>query len=165
MDKNKVFLLYPGFHTVYGPYSRPDGRLHVILIGSDLKGNQIRRTVSYPKLLVEINLGKRLLDNETIDHQDRDSNNNNLSNFVVRPRSEHVSLDATRIFVENVNCCYCDKSFMPSISQIKNRSAQNTSGPFCSSQCSGKYGASVQNGAPKIEKIAIPVIHYKLDKI
>jgi len=45
---------------VYGPYTRKDGRQHVILYE-----NGTRKTVSYPKYLLETKLGRPLDSNET----------------------------------------------------------------------------------------------------
>ena len=164
MDKTTVFLLYPSFHMVYGPYTRPDGRQHVILIGRDIQGNEIRRTVSYPKLLAEINLGRRLLDNETVDHQDRDFNNNDFSNFVIRPKAEHSSLDALRVRVGDVNCPICGESFTPTRNQLGER-VSHKPGPFCSKKCASSYKFKVKNDFPQIERTHVEVTYYRLDKI
>lgn len=164
MDKQKLLQLYPDYNKVYGPYGRDDGRQHVILIGRDIQGNEIRRTVSYPKLLAEINLGRRLLDNETVDHQDRDFNNNDFSNFVIRPKAEHSSLDALRVRVGDVNCQICGESFTPTRNQLGER-VSHKPGPFCSKKCASSYRFKVQNDFPQIERTHVEVTYYRLDKI
>lgn len=125
---------------MYGPYTRPDGRKHVVLTGD----NGYRRTVSFPKFIKELELSMSL-DGLTVDHLDRDKTNDDLSNLVVRPRSEHIKLDATRVKVSPVLCPICGTEFIPSKAQ-RSKYHSERAGPFCSRSCAGKYGKSVQMG-------------------
>lgn len=52
-------------YMIYGPYARSDGRKHMILIDE----NGFRTTISYPKYLMEQYLGRKLADDETVDHK------------------------------------------------------------------------------------------------
>ena len=72
MDLNKKILLdlYPDYKYICGPYLRKDGRKQITLIG-----NNKRKTISYPKALVEAHLGGRLSNDETVDHKDRNKQN------------------------------------------------------------------------------------------
>ena len=63
---------------VYGPYTRKDGRQHVVLYESG-----VPKTVSYPKFLLEQKLGRSLNADETCDHIDNDYTNNDVSNLQV----------------------------------------------------------------------------------
>jgi len=63
---------------VYGPYTRKDGRQHIILY--DYATN-LRRTVSYPRYLLEQKLGHKLEDWEDADHIDNDKTNNDINNL------------------------------------------------------------------------------------
>ena len=75
---------------VYGPYTRPDGRQHVILIFEDGQ----RRTVSYPKYLMEQKLGRELdPDLETINHKNGDFTDNRWENLEILSRVDHAHLD------------------------------------------------------------------------
>ena len=166
MDKQKLLQLYPDYNKVYGPYGRDDGRKHVILNNTDLpKGDKNKlKTISYPKALKEIDLGRVLLPNETVDHDDRNFSNNDPNNLIVRDRSDHSRLDATRVKVEKVFCIVCDTYFEPSKDQISSQ-AGNHAGPFCSRQCSGMYGSAIQNNkVTKTDRTKINKTYYKLDK-
>lgn len=78
---------------VHGPYKRKDGRQIVIVVEN--KG--LRRTVSYPKWLMEVQLGRKLDPNlETVDHIDSNFDNNDLSNLRIVPRPEHSADDTRR---------------------------------------------------------------------
>lgn len=71
---------------LYGPYKRrSDGRWIVIVNGV---------TVSYPKYLMEQHLGRKLSVFETVDHIDKNPNNNNMSNLRVISHSLNACLGA-----------------------------------------------------------------------
>ena len=157
-DITKVQLVYPEQLKVYGPYFRADGRKHVVLTGN----NGYRRTVSFPKFIKELEMQVSLGD-LTIDHQDRDKTNDDLDNLVVRPRSEHVKLDVTRIKVSPVLCPICGTEFIPSKAQ-RSKYHSGRAGPFCSRSCAGRYGKSVQMGGPVLTREPIIIEKYQLDK-
>lgn len=169
LDKVKLLELYPAYDSVLGPYLRPDGRKHIVLNNSSLsKGIKGKtKTISYPKAIVESNIGRTLLPNETIDHDDRDKMNNSSENLIIRDRSIHASLDAIKVQVEPVSCVQCGFKFEPSKAQ-RNSQALNggpePAGPFCSRRCSGIYGANVQNGGEKLERQEIKKMYYREDK-
>lgn len=121
---------------VYGPYIRKDGRQHVILINS--LGQ--RRTVSYPKWIMENFLGRILDPNlETIHHKDKNFNNNNLSNLEILPRNIHAKQDAKRVQVIELICSMCKNSFMCRIDKnFRGNRKKGRSGPYCSKTCAGK---------------------------
>lgn len=70
---------------IYGPYTRKDGRKHVIL----RKDGKLQ-TISYPRFLLEEKLGRKLLPEETVDHIDEDLSNDDLSNLQVLSRAENA---------------------------------------------------------------------------
>ena len=169
LNKDNLLKLYPTYNSVLGPYTRPDGRMHVVLNDSSApKGQKGKtRTISYPKAVVESNIGRTLLPNETIDHNDRDKTNHQENNLVIRGRSIHAALDAVRVTVDLVNCVECGKSFEPSKGQRNSQASKNgtePAGPFCSRQCSGQYGARVQNGGTKLERQEVTKTYYRKDK-
>lgn len=169
LDKEKLLELYPEYDSVYGPYTRQDGRKYIILNNSSVpsRSKERKRTVSYPKALVESNIGVRLLPNETIDHNDRNIDNNSKDNLIIRNKSEHSSLDAVRVKVELVSCVECGIIFEPSIKQRSTqvgKGAPEPYGPFCSRSCTGKYGARVQNGGEKLTRKEVPKSYYRIKK-
>ena len=150
---------------VYGPYTRKDGRQHVVLVEGKKK-----TSMSYPKFLMEKHLGRKLEESETVDHKDRDITNNDLSNLQVLTRKAHIEEDVTRVRrVEGV-CVWCGNLVKKRRPNQLHRNAQlGKAGPFCSRACSGKYGAAVQHG--KIQRFEaqpeMPIeerIYYKNQK-
>lgn len=131
---------YADDFKVFGPYKRKDGRQIVVII----ENNGKRRTVSYPKWLMELQLGRRLDINETIDHWDSDFNNNNLDNLKVIDRVEHSRQDTRRVKNIKFDCAWCDKEFERSPRLIRDKSKKNKAGPFCSRPCAGRYSRMLQ---------------------
>ena len=110
-------------YKVYGPYKRRDGRQHVIL-----KKDKIKITVSYPKYLMELHIGRKLLENETIDHIDRDVNNNNFNNLRIIDKVKHEREDVIRNKDIKVKCSWCGKAFIVKGSNISQRNRSCGSG-------------------------------------
>jgi len=130
---------------IYGPYYRKDGRQHVILMSLD----GTRRTVSYPKFLKEQALGRYLDPNqETIDHLDRNPNNNRPTNLRILPRSKHAAEDVTRVKLVNTNCITCGEALKRRPNDLESNAKQCKAGPFCK-PCAGRYGVQIQQGYPR----------------
>lgn len=145
---------------VHGPYKRRDGRQIVIVV--ERKGK--RRTVSYPKWLMELQIGRKLdPDLETVDHIDSDFDNNDLSNLRLVERSQHSGDDTRRVKLVKFNCAWCDKEFERSPRLIRDKAKKNKAGPFCSRACAGKYSRMLQ--LKLIDKMdsqqAIDSVYYK----
>lgn len=135
-------MAYADNFTIYGPYKRKkDSRQIVIVV--DRKGK--KRTVSYPKWLMEIQMGRPLdKDLETVDHWDSNIDNNDLSNLRIIPRSEHSANDTRRVKNVVFECAWCDKEFERSPRLIRDKAKKNKAGPFCSRNCAGKYSRMLQ---------------------
>lgn len=126
---------------VHGPYKRKDGRQIVIVV----ENNGNRRTVSYPKWLMELQLGRRLdPDLETVDHWDTNIDNNDISNLRLMPRHEHSTEDTRRVKLVQFTCAWCDKEFERSPRLVRDKAKKNKAGPFCSRACAGKYSRKLQ---------------------
>lgn len=136
---------------IYGPYIRKDGRKHVIVRHPTTRK---ATTVSYPKYLMEIQLGRKLDPNlETIDHKNNDFTDNSFENLRIIPRNQHASEDALRVIIQPMKCVWCS-NLVPEkrlISRRRNLTCKSMSGPFCSRKCGGEYGAELQNH--RIDKI------------
>lgn len=115
---------------VYGPYLRKDGRLHVVLYG-----NGVRRTISYPKFLMEKHLGRELEPNETVDHIDNDPLNNSLDNLRILSREDNARRGVAEGEVIIVVCAVCGKEFARKRYIELKRVNQGQNGPFCSDRC------------------------------
>ena len=135
---------------VHGPYVRPDKRSIVIII--DEKGK--RRTVSYPKYLMEQHLGRVLdPDTETVDHIDRNHENNDINNLRIMPRSDHSRADTRRVIPIELTCAMCKTPFHRSPRLLRDKSKKGKSGPFCSRVCAGRYARKLQLGL--IDKLPV----------
>lgn len=163
LDKESLLNLYKEYTNVLGPYTRKDNRQHVILNNANLPKNDKNKlkTISYPKALVESIIGRTLLENETIDHIDRNYLNNSLDNLRIVDKVFHAQEDAVRVFVNEISCQICNNKFKPSKSQ---RNTYYKAGPFCSRKCAGKYGKSVQITGNKTNRNIINKEYFKIDK-
>lgn len=132
---------YEDNFKIFGPYRRKDSRQIVIVV--DRKGK--RRTVSYPKWIMECQLGRPLdKDLETIDHMDSNFENNELDNLRIVPRNEHSGDDTRRVKYVKFNCAWCDEQFERSPRLVRDKARKNKAGPFCSRTCAGKYSRMLQ---------------------
>lgn len=68
-----------------------DGRIRCVLVYND----GTKKTISYPKLLMENYLGRKLLPEEQVHHIDENPLNNDLSNLMVVLRGEHQRQHST----------------------------------------------------------------------
>ena len=126
---------------VYGPYTRKDGRQHVILY-QDGK----RKTISYPKYLLEQKLGRLLLCNETCDHINGDHTDNRFENLQVLSRTDNIRKQAALKPRElgTFTCPVCNCSFTKPMNHIRHNRKQHKSGPYCSRSCAGKHSRAEQ---------------------
>lgn len=162
--KENILKLYPEFDRVYGVHYRKDGRLTILLTKSWVhKGCKGRnKTISYPKALMEVYLNKRLSEDETVDHIDKNPLNNDTDNLQILSRSDHASLDCKRRSSVFLTCDYCGISFEATRNQIANRHTGRKLHSFCSKTCSGKYGKEVQCShiVPKESSSSVIVTYY-----
>lgn len=137
-------------YKIYGPYkSKKDNRLRIVAVYKNEK-----KTISYPKYLLEMELNRYLAENETIHHIDGNPLNNDLSNLKILSRKEHCKLDAKRRKDEILTCQWCKKIFVVKGYKLKDRNRHQTNS-FCSKQCVGKYGKHIQLGGKVFDKVHI----------
>lgn len=130
---------------IYGPYVRKDGISIIICIRAD--GS--RTTVSYPKYLTELRLGRYLDVNETVDHFDGDFLNNEVSNLRVMDFVDHIKDDCKRLVQMSFKCPTCNKEFSlvgKKLSWCLSNRKRGMAGPFCGRSCAAKYSRLVQIG-------------------
>lgn len=129
---------------VHGPYtSEKDGRQRVVIVFEDLS----KKTVSYPKYLLEQELGRELdPDLETVDHIDTNFLNNERSNLRIIPRSKHCKEDAIHVELVEIECALCGMKAKKKGKDLLNNKKQGKAGPFCGRSCAGKYNSYVQYG-------------------
>jgi hypothetical protein len=127
---------------IYGPYKHPRTQRKIVIIIHD---NGKRETISYPKFLMELYLGRKMhKDKETVDHIDSDIDNNSLENFRVLPRAFHSAEDTRRVKPVTLKCSWCNKKFERFPRIIRDKARQGKRGQFCSRVCAGKYGRGLQ---------------------
>jgi len=119
---------------IYGPYLRPDGRKHVILVEGRSK-----TTISYPKFLL-MELGIQFGPYDEVHHRDGDFTNNTVTNLVKISKFTHASshkLGTAKYMT--VTCESCGGEFELLVRQHKgNQLRQGRAGPYCSKSCAGK---------------------------
>ena len=124
-------------------YKGRDGRLRIYI-------QQEKRLMSYPKYLMEQELGHSLMPNEEVHHKDENPLNNDLTNLEVRMHGEHQAEHATKYYDITAVCGWCGKEFLWTSTQQSHfysnqRIRETTSNtPFCSRQCAGKHNRHFQ---------------------
>lgn len=126
---------------VYGPYERKDGRRHVILYE-----NGVRTTQSYPRYLMEQHLGRKLTENEEVDHINEDVGDDRIENLQLLSKFDNLQKSRFRLHQAQLRvfiCPICDREFELTERQYKgNQIHQNKPGPYCSRSCAGKANAA-----------------------
>ncbi|EKD89748.1 MAG: hypothetical protein ACD_33C00002G0040 [uncultured bacterium] len=116
-------------------YKENSGRRYIILAKNGLN---IRHTILLSRALMEVK-EDRILDEylETVDHIDRNNQNDNINNLRIIAKNIHSLEDSVFIEVDPVNCPVCDNLFIPNRRQ-RTMSKINKLGIFCSYLCSMK---------------------------
>ena len=121
-----------------------------------------KRVVSYPRLIMENYLNRRLLKTEDVHHKDGNPLNNEIDNLEVLDHKEHDRMHALsnseflnqKYFDKEMICPVCKKIFIWTRNQqasyySRTRRTEQTrkyerQPPCCSKVCAGKYAASIQ---------------------
>lgn len=125
-----------------GPYVNNKGRLFIIV-----KENNSYKTISYPRYLMEQELGRPLAADEDVHHKDGDYLNNDIDNLEIRKRGEHQREHSLKYPLEIKSICSeCGKEFILTREQ-RNKFLQGKSKRFfCSRRCAGICGRKEQLG-------------------
>lgn len=134
-------MAYGDDFRIFGPYYNGRYNRQIVIV---VDKNGKRRTISYPKWIMELQLGRKLGPDDTIDHLDGDHENNDINNLKVVPRSEHSADDTRRVKEVELECAWCGKKFKRSPRLLREKARKGKAGPFCSRVCSGKYSRMLQ---------------------
>lgn len=139
-------------------YKHKNGRLMAYI-------KETQQVVSYPRLIMEEVIGRKLLPNEQVHHKDGNPLNNDIDNLEVLTFEEHLKIHAeeNRKYYDKLMICpMCGKEFLWTAQQQmrfhtnakrKRYKYQSIGLPFCSKSCAGKYGREVQkNNDIKVHK-------------
>ncbi len=128
---------------IRGPYTQKNGRKTVMIVYKD----KSKRTVSYPKYLRELELGKELDPvKETTQHKDGNFNNNLPDNLETLPLDVHAAIDKKRAKLVKVNCIWCGVECFKKARRLTSNSKQGKAGPFCGYSCVAKYRCAKRYG-------------------
>ena len=147
---------------VFGPYCNKAGRNFVILLFED----GTRKTMSEARWLYQEHFGP-IKNDLTVDHINRDRNDNRMENLQLLPRSDHSAADTRRVKMVKFRCLMCNKKVERSPRLIRDKSSKGKVSQFCSRQCAGRYSREVQLGLR--EKAPVPKPpkskYYRRDKV
>lgn len=140
-------------------YDCKDGRKRI-----DVIAENYRKTFQLAKIVLEVKLGRKLVDNETVDHIDGDKTNDSPENLRVLSHPENAADSVIRLKSNKFNCPQCNISFELTGKKLKdavNNRAKGKAGPFCGRSCAGRYGTSIQHhDAIPLEIITIERKYY-----
>ena len=95
-------------YEIINTYVCKDGRERAYCYDENGK----RKVISYPRVLVENKLGRKLLPDEDIHHIDGDRLNNNIDNLQVKMHGEHQREHSQKYFDKTVKCEIYGKEFV-----------------------------------------------------
>jgi hypothetical protein len=119
--------------TIYGPYRRPDYRKHVIVYDG-----KNRRTISYPKFLMECKLQRELTKDETVDHKDNDVLGNEYENLQLMSRADNIRKSTKGITTVEITCIRCGRKATKRKADVDANKRKGCAGPYCSKSCAGR---------------------------
>ena len=132
--------------TRYHVYQCSDNRTRVY-------DSVTKKVTSFPRMIMELFLGRELKENEEVHHIDGDPKNNDLTNLEVVDGTIHRRVHQTKYTDKEMTCPMCGKTFIWSAkSQLRQHQNQNRkieksiSGPFCSKHCAGLHSRLEQLG-------------------
>ena len=121
--------------------NQKDGRSRVVIVDDDGK----HTSKSYPRFLVEQNIGRKLSPEEDVHHKDGDATNNNIDNLEVILHGEHQKMHSTKYIDAERVCCVCGKKFIFTGKQQRNYYTDlkrgKRRGITCSKRCASILGS------------------------
>lgn len=89
--KSKILALYPEYNRITGPTIASDDRARVGFRNTETGEKTIRQLA---KVKLEVKIGRRLTNDETVDHIDENKTNDEFDNLQVLSRSENAAKGA-----------------------------------------------------------------------
>lgn len=124
---------------LYGPYTRKDGRKHIVWYD---RATGVRVTQSYPRYLMEQHLGRQLEEWETVDHINEDYTDDRIENLQLLTIEENAAKSASFKPSEELyefNCPVCGKLTAKKMRNVKANKKKGCAGPFCGKKCAREY--------------------------
>lgn len=131
------------------------------LIVSCRKPDEKYTTRSYPRVIMEEKLGRKLRSDEEVHHKDHNPDNNDPNNLEVMLKKYHIkrhSEENSKYKNKFMKCPWCECTFIWTKKQQsearqnsnrKDKKNKHIMGPFCSKHCCGAYTRQVQLGRIK----------------
>jgi hypothetical protein len=133
---NNFYKLYPNCTIINKYISSADNRCRIML-----RKNNKKYGMSYAKFLMQLNLGRLLSFNETVDHIDNNPLNNKLSNLQLLSRKDNNVKSSSGEFYVNMYCPNCGTEFAISF-RNSHYKMKNLKHNFCSRKCSGEFATT-----------------------
>lgn len=126
-------------------YTGKDDRTRVVIQNDD--GTMTSK--SYPRILMEENLGRPLEPNEDVHHIDGDKTNNSIDNLEIKMHGEHQREHMpVKYFDKKVTCQVCGKEFIYTAKQQSNYqrdlNRHRRRAITCSRKCAYLFGRQEQ---------------------
>lgn len=125
----------------YNIYQNKDGRLRAY-------NKTTHKVTSYPRVLMEMKLGRPLLKTEDVHHKDENPLNNTLENLEVIDHREHDRMHGgnnKKYINKEMICPICNNTFIWNTRQQSQfQRKKRSGGPFCSKRCAGINNQLVQ---------------------
>ena len=121
-----------------------------MVVGEHLYNDNKWKYVSYPRLVVEEHLGRKLLPEEDVHHKDGDFNNNDISNLEIILHGVHQRSHSLKYIDKSAVCAVCGNLFIWSGKRQQRYYSDLRVGRnriiTCSKSCSSLYGRIKQLG-------------------
>lgn len=125
----------------YVYHDQKDGRSRIVIVDDEGK----HTSKSYPRYIVEKNIGRELYPEEDVHHKDGDTTNNNIDNLEIIMHGEHQRIHSQKYFDKEEVCCVCGKTFIFTAKQQRTYYADlkrgKKRGITCSKHCAGVLGS------------------------
>jgi hypothetical protein len=109
-----------------------------------------RKTVSYPKWLMEQRLGRSLLSDEVVHHKNKKPLDNRSSNLRIKNRVDHARDHQSPAELISAICPQCQAHIHVLARQVRNNQGKRgKAGPFCGRSCAGRWSRLNQIAAGK----------------